>query len=128
MILVLTTDTIHESIPVMNKKSTSLKQEVYKPKDVQIGRKFGGGVLKEYVIREIPSKKVIHYSVAYINAAIYSGDNGRVLGYDNSHGYSHKHYFGKITPDKFTSYEDLYDKFEMEWQKIAIDFVNGDLT
>lgn len=111
----------------MSKKSTSQKQEIYKPKDVQIGRKFGGGVLKEYVIREIPSKKVVHYSVAYINSAIYSGDNGRVLGYDNSHGYSHKHYFGQITPEEFISYENLYDKFEMEWQKIAIDFVNGDL-
>lgn len=111
----------------MSKKSTPQKQEVYKPKDVQIGKKFGGGVLKEYVIREIPSKQVIHYSLAYINPAIYSGDNGRVLGYDNSHGYSHKHYFGVITPEKFTSYEELYDKFETEWQKIAIDFVNGDL-
>ncbi len=58
----------------MSKKSTPQKQEVYKPKDVQIGKKFGG-----------------------------------------------------VTPEKFSSYEELYDKFETEWQKIAIDFVNGNL-
>ena len=40
---------------------------------------------------------------------------------------SPKHYLGVVTPEKFTSYEELYDKFEMEWQKIAIDFVNRNL-
>lgn len=40
------------------------------------------------VIRESPSKKVISYALAYINPLIFSGDNGRVLGHDNSHGYS----------------------------------------
>ena len=111
----------------MRNKSTPTKQEIYKPKDIKIGNKLGGGVLKEYVIREIPSKEVTYYSLAYINPAIYSGDNGRVLGYDNSHGYSHKHYCGTITPEKFTSYEKLYDQFEREWQQIAVNFVNGEL-
>jgi hypothetical protein len=57
---------------------------------------------------------------------IFSGDNGRVLGYDNSHDYSHRHYLGKVTTDFFTNYEDLYEKFEREWQSIAIKFVNGE--
>jgi hypothetical protein len=57
---------------------------------------------------------------------IFSGDNGRVLGYDNSHDYSHRHYLGRVTADLFTNYEDLYEKFEREWQSIAIKFVNGE--
>ena len=101
-------------------------QEIYAPKDVAIPARLGGGVLKERVIRELPSKKVISYALAYINPLIFSGDNGRVLGYDNSHVYSHRHYMGVITPEPFTSYEALYDRFEQEWQALAIKFVNGE--
>lgn len=101
-------------------------QEIYAPKDVAIPTRLGGGVLKERVIRELPSKKVISYALAYINPLIFSGDNGRVLGYDNSHGYSHRHYMGVITPEPFTSYVALYDRFEQEWQALAIKFVNGE--
>ena len=90
-------------------------QEIYAPKDVAIPARLGGGVLKERVIRELPSKKVISYALAYINPLIFSGDNGRVLGYDNSHGYSHRHYMGTISSEPFTSYETLYEQFENEW-------------
>ena len=101
-------------------------QEIYSPPDVKIPRRLGGGILKERVIRELPSKRVVSYALAYINPMIFSGDNGRVLGYDNSHDYSHRHYLGKVTTDFFTNYEDLYEKFEREWQSIAIKFVNGE--
>lgn len=101
-------------------------QEIYAPRDVAIPARLGGGVLKERVIRELPSKKVVSYALAYINPLIFNGDNGRVLGYDNSHGYSHRHYMGSITPESFTSYEELYDRFEQEWQALAIKFVNGE--
>lgn len=30
--------------------------------------------------------RVTRYSLAYIDPMIFSGDNGRVLGYDNAHG------------------------------------------
>ena len=102
-------------------------QEIYAPKDVAIPARLGGGVLKERVIRELPSKKVINYALAYINPKICGADNGRVLGYDNSHGYAHRHYFGVITPEPFTCYEALYDRFEQEWQTIAVKFVNGEV-
>ena len=101
-------------------------QEIYAPKDVAIPARLGGGVLKERVIRELPSKKVVSSALAYINPLIFSGDNGRVLGYDNSHGYSHRHYMGSITAEPFTGYEALYDRFEQEWQALAIKFVNGE--
>jgi hypothetical protein len=109
------------------KKSTSSIQEIYAPKDVSIPARLGGGVLKERVIRELPSKKVVSYALAYINPLIYTGDNGRVLGYDNSHGFSHRHYLGQLTAEDFPGYEALYERFELEWQEIAIKFVNGEL-
>lgn len=102
-------------------------QERYAPADAAIPKRLGGGTLKELVIRNLPSKTVAHYSLAYINPLIFSGDNGRVLGYDNSHNYSHRHYLGKTTPEKFTSYEQLREQFEREWRAIAINFVNGEL-
>lgn len=101
-------------------------QEIYAPRDVAVPARLGGGVLKERVIRELPSKKVVSYALAYINPRIFSGDNGRVLGYDNSHGYSHRHSMGVITAEPFISYEALYDRFEQEWQALAIKFVNGE--
>ncbi len=101
-------------------------QEIYAPKDVTIPTRLGGGFLKERGIRELQSKKVISYALAYINPLIFSGDNGRVLGYDNSHGYSHRHYMGAIRPEPFTSHEELYDRFEQEWQAMAVKFVNGE--
>lgn len=83
--------------------------------------------MTERVIRELPSRKVVRYALAYINPLIWSSDNGRVLGYDNSHDYCHRHYMGSSVPDSFTSYEELYERFEREWQEIAVKFVNGAL-
>lgn len=120
----MTSDLIYDIIADNMKPPKT--QEIYAPKDVAIPARLGGGVLKERVIRELPSKKVISYALAYINPLIFSGDNGRVLGYDNSHGYSHRHYLGNITPEPFEGYEKLYDRFEQEWQTIAVKFVNGE--
>lgn len=117
---------IHKFMPVNMKPP--IKQEICTPADVKIPVWLGGGTLKERVIRELPSKKVISYALAYINPLIFSGDNGRVLGYDNSHDYAHRHFMGTIVPDPFTSYEELYERFEREWQEIAIRFVNGEHT
>lgn len=49
------------------KKPTPKTQEIYAPPDVQIPRGLGGGVLKERVVRELPSKKVVPYALAYTN-------------------------------------------------------------
>jgi hypothetical protein len=109
-----------------NHKKINPSYQVYAPKDIKIPIKLGGGVLKEYVVRQSPTKEVIRYSVAYINHAIFTGDNGRVLGYDNSHGGPHRHFMGKISLDKFENYEALYEHFEKEWQEIAKRFINGE--
>ena len=98
--------------------------ELYEPQDVKIKKKLGGGQLKERVLREMPSGKVVEYALAYINHDIYSGDHGRVLGYDNSHRHSHKHLFGEKTDHRFTTYAELYDRFQNEWMAMAIAYAN----
>jgi hypothetical protein len=120
----LTTAWNYEIMPVKRKLSKSV--EIYAPKDVLIPARLGSGILKERVTRELPSKKVTSYALAYVNSAIFTGDNGRVLGYDNKHGFSHQHFMGRVTAEAFPGYEALYERFENEWQAIAIKFVNGE--
>jgi len=46
---------------------------------------------------------------------IYSEDNGRVIGYDNTHNFHHKHHFGEISEvEDFTDYQALVERFERE--------------
>jgi len=73
----------------------------------------GGGILKfeawEY------EGRIVKYSMAYINKTVFPQDNGRVIGYDNSHGFHHKHYLGQIIElDDFVSYHDLVLRFKEE--------------
>ncbi len=69
-------------------------------------------MLKEQVWFE--EGKVIAYSLAYINLRLCPADNGRVLAYDNSHDYHHRHFMGKVEPIAFTTYEGLLDRFIAE--------------
>jgi hypothetical protein len=41
-------------------------------------------------------------------------DNGRVLGYDNSHEYHHRHFMGTVEPMEFDSYKALAERFQAE--------------
>jgi len=75
--------------------------------------KNGGGIIKfeawEY------RGEIVKYSMAYINKDIFPNDNGRVIGYDNSHNFHHKHYFGEIYEvDDFINYQDLVSRFKSE--------------
>ena len=124
-VVALTSAWNYEIMPVKRRK-LSKSVEIYTPKDALIPARLGGGVLKESVTRELPSKKVISYALAYVNPAIYAGDNGRVLGYDNKHGFSHRHFMGQVTAEAFLGYAELYERFERDWQQIAIKFVNGE--
>jgi hypothetical protein len=68
-----------------------------------------GALLKEQVWFE--GGKVVAYALAYINLKRCPLDNGRVLGYDNSHNYHHRHFMGHIEPIVFISYQALVDQF-----------------
>jgi len=50
-----------------------------------------------------------------IKHALHSGDNGRVVGYDNQHGYHHRHYFGTVETVDFTTFDDIEDRFQTDW-------------
>lgn len=54
---------------------------------------------------------VVRYNLAFINHLVFSGDNGRVVGYDNAHGRHERHFMGKVKPYRFTSYDELTERF-----------------
>lgn len=79
-----------------------------------ISRKRGNGQLRREVWVDA-KERVTRYNLAYINHDLHRGDNGRVVGYDNQHGYHHRHYFGEVTPVDFISFEDTEARFEADW-------------
>jgi hypothetical protein len=80
----------------------------------KISDKRGNGSLRREVWVD-PLGKVVRYNLAYINHKLHAGDNGRVVGYDNAHGYHHRHYFGVVEPIAFVSFEDIEERFEQDW-------------
>jgi len=73
-------------------------------------------VLKEEVWFD--GDEVIKYSLAYINHLVMGTDNGRVLGYDNGHGYHHRHFMGEVETFEFTTFEEVVERFEGEVQAL----------
>ena len=71
-----------------------------------------GALLKEQVWFE--DGQVVGYSLAYINLKRCTVDHGRVLGYDNSHGYHHRHFMGQVEAVGFTTYTALAERFIRE--------------
>ncbi len=91
------------------KADTKIIDEVHRISD-----KHGNGQLRREVWATTKGE-VTRYNLAYVNHAVFSGDNGRVVGYDNQHGYHHRHYFGKVRAVAFTSFEDVENRFEEDW-------------
>lgn len=71
-----------------------------------------GAVLKDEAWWE--DGQVVAYNLAYINRQICRVDHGRVLGFDNSHGYHHRHFMGKVEPVEFTSHDAIAERFLQE--------------
>jgi len=87
---------------------------------IYLKRPRRGALLKEEVWWD-KGGQVVKYSLAYVNPAICTVDNGRVLGYDNSHDHHHKHFMGTRESFDFTAYEALavrfYDEVQKLWRK-----------
>jgi hypothetical protein len=87
---------------------------------IRLKRPRRGAILREEVW-QTPLGEVTKYNLAYINARVCAEDNGRVLGYDNNHGYHHRHFMGAVTPYEFESYQALSERFHREvtelWRK-----------
>jgi C1A family cysteine protease len=97
-----------------NKKKSKNKFLKVVSEQFPVNPKKGGGILK-IEAWEDGKGEIVKYSMAYINHMIFSGDNGRVLGYDNTHNFHHKHYYGEVSEvSDFTSYQDLVERFEQE--------------
>jgi hypothetical protein len=79
-----------------------------------ITKKRGNGQLRREIWID-DQGRVARYNLAYINRTLNSGDNGRVVGYDNQHGFHHRHYFGVVTAVEFTSFDDIEDQFQVDW-------------
>ena len=62
--------------------------------------------------------EVIRYNLAFINRFLIATDHGRVLGYDNSHGYHHRHLRGTVERFEFTSYRAVFDRFLDEVEQL----------
>ena len=79
-----------------------------------ISKRRGNGQLRREIWLDAAGK-VVRYNLAYINHDLAHGDNGHVVGYDNQHGYHHRHHFGKVTPVVFVSFEAIEAAFEADW-------------
>ncbi len=74
-------------------------------------------MLKEEVWRT-DDGQVVKYSLAYVNPCICPVDNGRVLGYDNSHDRHHRHFMGTQERFEFSGYEALAARFYSEVREL----------
>ena len=99
---------------VVAKKKSSAKTTTSEIHRLRGKRK--GALLKEQVW--LADEKVVAYSLAYINLRRCSADNGRVLGYDNSHDYHHRHFMGEVEVTEFTTYAALVERFISEVQEL----------
>ena len=95
-------------------KKAKIKFKKVVSEQFPVNPKRGGGILK-IEAWENEKGEIVKYSMAHINHLIFSDNNGRVLGYDNTHDFHHKHYFGEISEvSDFISYQNLVDRFEKE--------------
>jgi DNA-binding cell septation regulator SpoVG len=88
-------------------------------KSFMVSRRRGNGTLRYEVWQD--NGNVTRYNLAYINHMIYSGDNGRVIGYDNRHGH-HRHFKGVVEPIDTIDFEEIQRRFEQEWMVVMEEY------
>lgn len=76
----------------------------------QLRCKVGVGLIREEVWVD-GKGNVVKYNLAFINHLICNGDNGRVLGYDNAHGYHERHFMGTAEQTDFENYGETVQRF-----------------
>ena len=93
-------------------KRKSVVREEHLTEVHRLKGKRTGATLKEEVW--FKDGVVTDYNLAYVNRSRSKRDHGRILGYDNSHGYHHRHFMGAVSAIEFVSYADLVEKFYAE--------------
>jgi hypothetical protein len=74
-------------------------------------------VIREEVFQDF-FDRTVKYNLAFIHFPLCRKDNGRVLGYDNAHGFHERHYMGEAEKTEFVSYEDTLEQFLDEVQAL----------
>ncbi len=75
------------------------------------------GILREEVYVDA-SGAVVKYNLAFIHFGLCQTDNGRVLGYDNAHGYPERHWMGMAEQIEFQSYKKTLERFLDEVERL----------
>ena len=94
----------------MSKKARPVKAVSIEVNPLKGKRK--GALLKDEAWYE--DGEVVGYNLAYINLKRCHVDHGRVLGFDNSHGFHHRHFMGKVEAVQYTTYDDVLERFIRE--------------
>ena len=97
------------------KKTGRLRKVV--DETTQVRCALGKGIIREEVWQDSRGG-VVKYNLAFINHALCAKDNGRVVGYDNSHGAHHRHFAGAEETVAFASYERLLERFLNEVREL----------
>ena len=84
----------------------------------------GGGMLRREIWVDWRGN-VARFNLAYINPLIFSGDNGRVLGYDSAHGCHHRHYKGRVAAVPSVGFERIEERFQKEWSRLAREAIHA---
>jgi Family of unknown function (DUF6516) len=77
----------------------------------------GQGLIREEVWQD-EDGRVVRYNLAFVNHFMMQVDNGRVLGYDNSHGYHHRHFKGTTESFDYVDYIEVFDRFVGEVREL----------
>lgn len=101
----------------MDKRKKSKRHKKVIDDVVTLPAKQNNGILK-YSVSVNSKGKITRYSLTYINPHLCAIDNGRVLGFDNCHGYHHRHYMGKEEDIDFRTYDEIAERFEKEWRAL----------
>lgn len=104
------------------KKKSSRKRRIKKEfliedESYTLQKSKGNGILRRQIWCD-SAGEVTRYSLTYINTHFFSGDHGRVLGYDNAHGFHHRHYLDKVEAVHFKSFVALEQQFQQEFEAI----------
>ena len=77
----------------------------------------GPGVIREEDWQDAAGE-VSRYNLAFINHFMMREDNGRVMGYDNGHGYHHRHFKGAVEPFEYEDFAVLRERFIREVREL----------
>lgn len=92
------------------------KADLIKTEDVEYHLRCTSGakaIYREEVWEDLEGK-VVKYNLAFIHHGACQQDHGRLVGYDNAHGYHERHFMGEVQAVEFVSYEQTLKRFQDE--------------